>query len=76
MVGSTSVKVPLVLGGLLKLQGLELSRESLLIPAIAVEAGSRGKGCQRWSGAWQTPGAGPLPIRPSDKGVGGLGRPS
>jgi hypothetical protein len=55
------------------LQGLELSRESLLIPSIVVEAGSRGKGCQRWSGAWRTPGASPLPRRPSDKGVWGGG---
>jgi hypothetical protein len=74
MVCGSSIKIPVVLRRLLKMDRLKLGRQSLLIPASGVEAGSRR--AHRWIWGWDTPLTGPLTRWPSDEGVRGLGRPS
>ena len=74
MVCGSSIKIPVVLRRLLKMDRLKLGRQSLLIPASGVEAG--GRRAHRWIWGWDTPLTGPLTRRPIDEGVRGLGRPS
>jgi len=74
MVCGSSIKIPVVLRRLLKMDRLKLGCQSLLIPASGVEAG--GRRAHRWIWGWDTPLTGPLTRRPSDEGVRGLGWPS
>jgi hypothetical protein len=76
MIGGACVKIPVMLGGLLELERLELGCQGLLVPAMAIEVGVGRSRTKWWSGSRNTPLASPLTRRPSEEGMRGLGRPS
>jgi hypothetical protein len=74
MVGGTSVKILVMLRRLLKLQGLKLGRQGLLVPSTAVETSRRGRGHLRtWGRGAPLPS--PLSRRPGDVCMWWLGQP-